>query len=132
MIRRPPRSTRTDTLFPYTTLFRSTQSMCVNSGSLGCHVRANTHHPTGKLIDRKSTRLTPVTPENLVCRLLLEKKKKMRHHVDVRGPSLCFAVQQRVGPVGAIADQVAVAIGGHDLGHLVHLAPNLVERGSRH
>src|SRR3546814_3954633 len=26
MIRRPPRSTRTDTLFPYTTLFRSTQS----------------------------------------------------------------------------------------------------------
>src|SRR3546814_8112139 len=26
MIRRPPRSTRTDTLFPYTTLFRSNQS----------------------------------------------------------------------------------------------------------
>src|SRR3546814_20297168 len=26
MIRRPPRSTRTDTLFPYTTLFRSTAS----------------------------------------------------------------------------------------------------------
>src|SRR3546814_20858438 len=30
MIRRPPRSTRTDTLFPYTTLFRS-------PGSLGLH-----------------------------------------------------------------------------------------------
>src|SRR3546814_21181012 len=27
MIRRPPRSTRTDTLFPYTTLFRSVQQM---------------------------------------------------------------------------------------------------------
>src|SRR3546814_13632672 len=26
MIRRPPRSTRTDTLFPYTTLFRSVQT----------------------------------------------------------------------------------------------------------
>src|SRR3546814_8596921 len=26
MIRRPPRSTRTDTLFPYTTLFRSEQA----------------------------------------------------------------------------------------------------------
>src|SRR3546814_3873841 len=26
MIRRPPRSTRTDTLFPYTTLFRSNQA----------------------------------------------------------------------------------------------------------
>src|SRR3546814_4365649 len=28
MIRRPPRSTRTDTLFPYTTLFRSTLGFC--------------------------------------------------------------------------------------------------------
>src|SRR3546814_20836431 len=28
MIRRPPRSTRTDTLFPYTTLFRSPQEEC--------------------------------------------------------------------------------------------------------
>src|SRR3546814_12775217 len=27
MIRRPPRSTRTDTLFPYTTLFRSPQRL---------------------------------------------------------------------------------------------------------
>src|SRR3546814_19798014 len=29
MIRRPPRSTRTDTLFPYTTLFRSTKAIPV-------------------------------------------------------------------------------------------------------
>src|SRR3546814_11428664 len=28
MIRRPPRSTRTDTLFPYTTLFRSEEDRC--------------------------------------------------------------------------------------------------------
>src|SRR3546814_9376559 len=28
MIRRPPRSTRTDTLFPYTTLFRSIHACC--------------------------------------------------------------------------------------------------------
>src|SRR3546814_6681077 len=31
MIRRPPRSTRTDTLFPYTTLFRSAPSNSVNA-----------------------------------------------------------------------------------------------------
>src|SRR3546814_10532454 len=31
MIRRPPRSTRTDTLFPYTTLFRSGQSLLIDS-----------------------------------------------------------------------------------------------------
>src|SRR3546814_4014818 len=37
MIRRPPRSTRTDTLFPYTTLFRSPQGY-------GCGVRRGRHH----------------------------------------------------------------------------------------
>src|SRR3546814_4814650 len=31
MIRRPPRSTRTDTLFPYTTLFRSMNSQAMKS-----------------------------------------------------------------------------------------------------
>src|SRR3546814_14773260 len=33
MIRRPPRSTRTDTLFPYTTLFRSPPCLAVLPGS---------------------------------------------------------------------------------------------------
>src|SRR3546814_9048045 len=33
MIRRPPRSTRTDTLFPYTTLFRSSISSIMTSHS---------------------------------------------------------------------------------------------------
>src|SRR3546814_11381560 len=33
MIRRPPRSTRTDTLFPYTTLFRSTLVEIVEVGN---------------------------------------------------------------------------------------------------
>src|SRR3546814_12919155 len=36
MIRRPPRSTRTDTLFPYTTLFRSLDVGC-GWGSLAIH-----------------------------------------------------------------------------------------------
>src|SRR3546814_7903375 len=31
MIRRPPRSTRTDTLFPYTTLFRSIRALAVET-----------------------------------------------------------------------------------------------------
>src|SRR3546814_15607945 len=35
MIRRPPRSTRTDTLFPYTTLFRSLISLD-RGGSCSC------------------------------------------------------------------------------------------------
>src|SRR3546814_9548711 len=40
MIRRPPRSTRTDTLFPYTTLFRSQQG----EGKGGGGVRRNFDH----------------------------------------------------------------------------------------
>src|SRR3546814_1932628 len=33
MIRRPPRATRTDTLFPYTTLFRSASALIAEAGS---------------------------------------------------------------------------------------------------
>src|SRR5690242_21527180 len=73
MIRRPPRST----LFPYTTLFRS----LIDEG-----LRSRRHPlvvfrdgPAGKT-DRKSTRLNQ-SHVNLVCRLLLEKKKQ-RQAVD--------------------------------------------------
>src|SRR3546814_7097236 len=48
MIRRPPRSTRTDTLFPYTTLFRSlpTRKHCypVNLSRLQRPIRRPEHH----------------------------------------------------------------------------------------
>src|SRR3546814_8426918 len=40
MIRRPPRSTRTDTLFPYTTLFRSGRSPRAASGRRGLRLGA--------------------------------------------------------------------------------------------
>src|SRR3546814_1492959 len=45
MIRRPPRSTRTDTLFPYTTLFRSLGHHPVGAGDLAAgrqHQQAGT------------------------------------------------------------------------------------------
>src|SRR3546814_15364250 len=38
MIRRPPRSTRTDTLFPYTTLFRSRQAEETSDGRIVCRI----------------------------------------------------------------------------------------------
>src|SRR3546814_10104938 len=37
MIRRPPRSTRTDTLFPYTTLFRSTAAPAKTFDNIALH-----------------------------------------------------------------------------------------------
>src|SRR5258708_22957335 len=69
MIRRPPRST----LFPYTTLFRSrltgykTQLHICWCRRLGCdrsRIRSEEH--TSEL----------QSPDHLVCRLLLEKKKR--------------------------------------------------------
>src|SRR3546814_1077789 len=44
MIRRPPRSTRTDTLFPYTTLFRSYSAWC---GTAGCMISILGSSPGG-------------------------------------------------------------------------------------
>src|SRR3546814_15610640 len=41
MIRRPPRSTRTDTLFPYTTLFRSSDLLVINKVDLAPMVDAD-------------------------------------------------------------------------------------------
>src|SRR2546421_6457126 len=76
MIRRPPRST----LFPYTTLFRShhpgqrrprvpREQHCGNRHPLvPCHRRRSEEH-TSELQSRS----------DLVCRLLLEKKKKNNH-----------------------------------------------------
>src|SRR3546814_14419982 len=47
MIRRPQRSTRTDTLFPYTTLFRSSRIRRINDGRLR-------QYPTRGCQNRKS------------------------------------------------------------------------------
>src|SRR3546814_7401019 len=43
MIRRPPRSTRTDTLFPYTTLFRSYDLRIVPPGRYVDHAAVRRH-----------------------------------------------------------------------------------------
>src|SRR2546427_7178255 len=76
MIRRPPRST----LFPYTTLFRSpSTTSCPRSGglahlarlaSVGCWTGA---HREPQRSEEHTSELQ--SQSNLVCRLLLEKKK---------------------------------------------------------
>src|SRR6266850_586949 len=68
MIRRPPRST----LFPYTTLFRS---FSARGGRWHSPVRA-AHRRSGKRSEEHTSELQ--SPCNLVCRLLLEKKKRGR------------------------------------------------------
>src|SRR2546427_3228466 len=91
MIRRPPRST----LFPYTTLFRS--GRLAHLPALG-NARLRTHAPA--LRPRNDRRAAGGCPglrgrgrseehtselqsqSNLVCRLLLEKKKKKKYRIE--------------------------------------------------
>src|SRR3546814_20761487 len=76
MIRRPPRSTRTDTLFPYTTLFRSPLRRLVHHG-VGV-VRAHPVGP-GMLADDRSEEHTSELQSlmrNSYAVFCLKKKKK--------------------------------------------------------
>src|SRR6266705_5685733 len=68
MIRRPPRST----LFPYTTLFRS--------GNSQSPARPTGRHSPARCIRRSEEHTSELqSPYDLVCRLLLEKKKQNKH-----------------------------------------------------
>src|SRR3989449_8028357 len=72
MIRRPPRST----LFPYTTLFRS-QRAAPLSGLRGARDRGGRRAPRGREPHRSEEHTSELQSRlHLVCRLLLEKKKK--------------------------------------------------------
>src|SRR3546814_7176939 len=88
MIRRPPRSTRTDTLFPYTTLFRSEDRRV---DSAGMHLRSDPHlrAPATAAVDRARGRCAGRSEEHTselqsLMRIsyavfCLKKKKKQKH-----------------------------------------------------
>src|SRR2546427_8349575 len=101
MIRRPPRST----LFPYTTLFRSPRRVghrhgravvVPHEGRRPQHHEGSPHRPEVRgeavgrgAVDSNNDRSEEHTSElqsqsNLVCRLLLEKKKKKRIEQEKR------------------------------------------------
>src|SRR2546422_3537626 len=94
MIRRPPRST----LFPYTTLFRSPTDVRGQQrghdhrhGALEGRIPESGQRPVaGRVPERAAARSEEHTSElqsrlHLVCRLLLEKKKKDKREWRVRG-----------------------------------------------
>src|SRR5437879_8270829 len=75
LLRRPPRST----LFPYTTLFRSTVVWYGGLGLLTGRVIRSLALPP-KYFRRSEEHTSELqSPMYLVCRLLLEKKKKKTH-----------------------------------------------------
>src|SRR2546430_5555210 len=79
MIRRPPRST----LFPYTTLFRSSKALSCCARLKACVFAFNREFRVddklGLLRSEEHTSELQ-SQSNLVCRLLLEKKKKILEH----------------------------------------------------
>src|SRR4051794_41555256 len=72
MIRRPPRST----LFPYTTLFRSSPQSVSERDLIGAFDDLNPKRAQNNREDHRSEEHTSElqSPVHLVCRLLLEKK----------------------------------------------------------
>src|SRR2546430_4679356 len=75
MIRRPPRST----LFPYTTLFRSKRDGAWNVSSF--LLQPTSFLSTGLPLRSEEHTSELQSQSNLVCRLLLEKKKKKTHRL---------------------------------------------------
>src|SRR2546426_4948733 len=99
MIRRPPRST----LFPYTTLFRSTQDPAAKADW------QPSFRPTaaGGNVDLRSEEHTSElqSPCNLVCRLLLEKKKSTFH---------CAASSSTSGRSKTASSLIPCSVGTHN------------------
>src|SRR2546422_6796586 len=102
MIRRPPRST----LFPYTTLFRSVRDLGVFLGQEEAEQRSNANgyrdrnphrnpQPSRHLHVLRSEEHTSELQSrlHLVCRLLLEKKKKKKTHISIKNSDIAKEVR---------------------------------------
>src|SRR5437867_9747251 len=84
-IRRPPKSP----LFPYTTLFRSLKTICAASiVPINLEPPPATTTPAGRSWSNRSEEHTSElqSPYDLVCRLLLEKKKKEQNTIPRKKP----------------------------------------------
>src|SRR3546814_16707293 len=76
MIRRPPRLTRTDTLFPYTTLFRSDVA-CQRSGLVGRRIPLD-HPPVAADEELAEVPLDRIDAEQAALLLLQPLTQRMR------------------------------------------------------
>src|SRR3546814_749852 len=97
MLRRPPSSTRTDTLFPYTTLFRSLR-YARDQFSLGRGILWTSQlHGIERLLHTSSFALcTPTgSGKTLVANLALLKELLLRDHDDGLGPLALYIVPSR-------------------------------------
>src|SRR3546814_8595870 len=92
MIRRPPRSTRTDTLFPYTTLFRSVV-VVVGDHSTECNAAEASHVPESCLKNLAADRSEEHTSElqslmRISYAVFCLKKKKSKTTRQIRNKKI--------------------------------------------
>src|SRR3546814_10251285 len=73
MIRRPPRSTRTDTLFPYTTLFRSDEAIGLNRNALAALIGAGPDRGLSITAPSLTSRRSTALPANIPIELRSEE-----------------------------------------------------------
>src|SRR3546814_13059990 len=90
MIRRPPRSTRTDTLFPYTTLFRSPNLPRPRVGA--ADIAAIDDEPTAQ--SRADQQIKETRQRNAVAEMHFAERRRGRVIVGVQRPGEHLAEQR--------------------------------------
>src|SRR3546814_17949083 len=120
MIRRPPRSTRTDTLFPYTTLFRSATQQ----------LRGRTLRPDPAWPEKVAHNwtVTALLPASFPLEAQPDATRLRRKHARLwgldaaephrilRGVSIALPAEQRPGVRAVVAQDAAAPVGAlHDL-----------------
>src|SRR3546814_7680863 len=82
MIRRPPRSTRTDTLFPYTTLFRSADG--TNLGHRQRRFRPRSHRPRARFHQTVPVRQREASASLFLPNRLIVRRRKLTDFAQAR------------------------------------------------
>src|SRR3546814_11156701 len=115
MIRRTPRSTRTDTLFPYTTLFRSPSNLDLavveNDAALADRVEARRHRQHGRLT---ATRVADQRDELALVHQQVEILDHGQRSLG-RGIDLVEPVEFKVAPFHRAASGREIGFGKRDI-----------------
>src|SRR3546814_4349494 len=104
MIRRPPRSTRTDTLFPYTTLFRSRRSCATRKASCRGRRPASIPVPYSQGMPSTSTMRSEEHTSELQSLMRISyavfclKKKNPHTSTWQSTPEKAYLLQEQLGP----------------------------------
>src|SRR3546814_16985870 len=113
MILRQPRSTRTDTLFPYTTLFRSAQHLPLRLGEIAD--AGNIGLPPAIDLHRPDQRVSPTVPQRF-------EHARVRHPAGVAAAFVIFRTDH-----GRLFYQIGLAVGDHQLRAVRPLGPPLTD-----